>query len=194
MTVAGSPPDASDSHAEDDFLLTDFSPGGADLGWYVLNDNVMGGRSQGEFRMGAQGLEFTGRTNTNGGGFSSIRTQPMRLDLSGRTGIRLHIRGDGRRYTWRLETAARWRGRRVSYWAEFATLDGEWHTVDIPFQGFVPRFRGYQLDGPPFDPGQITGMGLMIYDRQDGPFKLHLASVSAYTAEAPAPEVSPTSS
>lgn len=169
-------------------MLTDFTSASSDLGWYVVNDNVMGGRSEGRFelRQGeqAQGeLSFTGRTNTNGGGFSSIRTKTLQLDLSTFDGIRLRVNGDGRRYTWRLTSTARWRGGQVSYWAEFETLDGAWSTVDIPFASFVPRVRGNQLDGPALDTGQITGMGLMIYDKQDGPFELRLESVSAYAAD-----------
>jgi NADH dehydrogenase [ubiquinone] 1 alpha subcomplex assembly factor 1 len=180
MTISGTPLNASDSQDGGSMLLTDFTPDSPDLGWYVVNDNVMGGRSEGDFRQAQDGIFFAGRTNTNGGGFSSIRTRSVRLDLSEHAGIRLHIKGDGRRYTWRLATAARWRGRPVSYWADFETRDGAWHTVDIPFSSFVPRFRGYQLNGPELDAGQITGMGLMIYDSQDGPFQLWLASVHAY--------------
>ena len=45
---------------------------------------------------------------------------------------------------------------------------------------FVPRYRGYRLDGPALDPGEITGMGLMIYDDRDGPFAVQLASISAF--------------
>jgi len=161
-------------------LLTDFSSNTPDLGWYVVNDNVMGGRSEGDFKQQQNELIFTGRTNTNGGGFSSIRTKPMQLDLSSHTGIQLKIKGDGRRYTWRITTAARWRGRQVSYWADFETRDGTWSTVDIPFADCIPQYRGAQLDGPALDPAQIRGMGLMIYDKQDGPFELRLASVRAY--------------
>lgn len=161
-------------------LLTDFTSNSSDLGWYVVNDNVMGGRSEGDFEQQEGELRFTGRTNTNGGGFSSIRTQAVQLDLSNSTGIELKIRGDGRRYTWRLTTNARWRGRRISYWADFETREGEWSTINIPFASFVPQYRGYQLEGPALDPAQITGMGLMIYDKQDGPFELHLGSVHAY--------------
>ncbi len=183
MTISASPPNASGPDTEGALLLTDFSQGGPDLGWYVVNDNVMGGRSEGGFSLEEPGLFFSGRTNTNGGGFSSIRTQSMQLDLSEHAGIRLHVRGDGRRYTWRLTTAARWRGRPVSYWADFQTRNGEWQTVDVPFTSFVPRFRGYRLDGPALDPARISGMGLMIYDSQDGPFEMHLASVHAYSTE-----------
>ncbi len=162
-------------------VLTDFTPDSPDLGWYVLNDNVMGGRSDGDFDQVQGEMRFTGDTNTNGGGFSSIRTKPLQLDLTGHTGIQLRVHGDGRRYTWRLSTAASWRGRQISYWADFETLDGEWSTVTIPFDRFIPRFRGVQLDGPALDTQQITGMGIMIYDKQDGPFELRLSSVQAYT-------------
>jgi len=163
-------------------LLTDFTSGTPDFGWYVLNDNVMGGRSAGAFVIRDGTLHFSGATNTNGGGFSSIRTDDVQLDLSDYTGIRLRVRGDGRRYTWRLTTTARWRGRPVNYWADFDTTDGEWTTADVPFASFVPKFRGYRLDGPPLDPARITGMGLMIYDNRDGPFHVLLDSVGAYAA------------
>ena len=156
----------------------------SDLGWYVVNDNVMGGRSEGGFEQQADELVFTGRTNTNGGGFSSIRTKPLQLDLSNSSGVQLSVKGDGRRYTWQLTSTARWRGRQISYWADFETVNGEWHTVNIPFASFVPRFRGYELEGPALDPREIAGMGLMIYDKQDGPFELRLASVGTYVAKA----------
>ncbi len=185
MTFPGPPLDASDSRPVDELILTDFTSNSADLGWYVVNDNVMGGRSEGDFEQDQATLSFTGRTNTNGGGFSSIRTKPLKLDLSNQAGIKLHLKGDGRRYTWRLTTGARWRGAQVSYWADFETRNAKWSTVKIPFSDFTPKYRGYQLDGPALTPGQITGMGLMIYDNQDGPFELHLASVSAYAADAP---------
>ena len=183
MTFPGPAPDASDSHSKGDLILTDFTSISTDLGWYVVNDNVMGGRSEGNFEVAQGELSFAGRTNTNGGGFSSIRTKTVQLDLSSHDGIQLRVMGDGRRYTWRLATAARWRGRQIGYWADFETRNGSWSTVNIPFSDFIPRFRGNQLDGPALDRGKITGMGLMIYDKQDGPFELHLASVSAYAAE-----------
>lgn len=181
MTMAFSTTTAGDSQDDGDLLLTDFTTQAGDLDWYVMNDNVMGGRSQGNFKIEQGELNFVGSTNTRGGGFSSIRTTPVPLDLSKFSGIRLKVRGDGRRYTWRLATNARWRGRQVSYWADFDTKDGAWTTVDIPFSEFIPQYRGITLDGPELEPGQIRDMGLMIYDKQDGPFELRLASVHAYS-------------
>jgi hypothetical protein len=176
----GSSLNASDADPGGELMITDFTSNSPDLGWYVQNDNVMGGRSKGGFEQTLGELIFAGSTNTNGGGFSSIRTQPLELDLSSHDGIRLRVKGDGRRYTWHLQTNARWRGRRISYWADFETRAGELSTVDIPFSSFFPQFRGFELDGPELDPGQITEMGLYIYDERDGPFELHLARVDAY--------------
>lgn len=184
MTYSGSPIDAAGSQIGDTLELTDFTAGTADLGWYVVNDNVMGGRSDGDFQVDNGELFFAGSTNTDGGGFSSIRTKRLDLDLSGYAGIRLRVKGDGRRYTWRLATNARWRGGEIGYWAEFDTRDDEWLTVDVPFSNFVPRFRGTRLDGPELDPAEIRGMGLMIYDGKDGPFELRLASVHAFPTPA----------
>ena len=185
MTVPGPTPGASGSDAGAEFMFADFTSAQAGPGWYVVNDNVMGGRSEGGFRVEDGALHFAGRTNTDGGGFSSIRTEPVQLDLSTYDGIRLRVKGDGRRYTWRLTTDARWRGREVAYWADFDTDEGAWSTVDIPFSRFVPQFRGTRLDGPELNTGEITGMGLMIYDKLDGTFDLRLESVAAYRAQAP---------
>jgi NADH dehydrogenase [ubiquinone] 1 alpha subcomplex assembly factor 1 len=185
MTLPGPPLDASEPPPKSELLVTDFTATSTDLGWYVQNDNVMGGRSEGDFEKGRGELIFAGRTNTNGGGFSSILTQPFQLDLSNYDGIQLRVRGDGRRYTWQLQTNARWRGSRISYWADFETRDGEWSTVKVPFSNFVPQFRGFRLDGPELDPREIREMGLYIYDKRDGPFELRMESVKAYSTATP---------
>ncbi len=161
-------------------MLTDFTPDTPDLGWYTQNDNVMGGRSEGDFNIADGQLNFAGSTNTNGGGFSSVLTRRFRLDLSVHQGLRLRLKADGRRYTWELNTNARNSGYPVSYWAEFDTPDGEWADVEIPFADFYPHFRGFKLDGPALDPADLTGFGLYIYDKKDGPFTLQLDRVEAY--------------
>ena len=177
MTLAAQPLQASTGATR---TLADYEAEKSELNWFVVNDNVMGGRSEGDFEITDGELRFDGSTNTRGGGFSSIRTRPLQMDLSDYQGLRLKVFGDGRRYTWRITTDARWRGREVGFWAEFDTVDGEWSTVDIPFTQFIPQYRGMQLQGPGVDPAEITGMGLMIYDKKDGPFKLRLSSVHAY--------------
>ena len=170
----------SESAELDTLSLTSFNADNSVPDWYVQNDNVMGGRSEGGFVISSGQLIFSGNTNTNGGGFSSIRTQPLKLDLSAYAGIRVKVKADGRRYTWQLQTDARWRGRQVNYWADFDTLTEETIVVDIPFTSFYPQLRGFKLDGPELDTSQITEFGLYQYDKSDGPFELSLISVEAY--------------
>lgn len=183
MTLLTQTPSAADDATT--LSLADYPAERSEFEWFVVNDNVMGGRSEGNFKIDAGELLFAGRTNTRGGGFSSIRTEPVQLDLSDYDGVRLKVLGDGRRYTWRLTTNARWRGRQINYWSNFDTADGTWTTVDLPFTTFIPQFRGMRLDVGGVDPDQITGMGLMIYDNKDGPFEIRLSSVQAYAAPAP---------
>ena len=165
----------------ENLLLFDLNGDESRLQWYVQNDTVMGGRSQGSFNITDKALIFSGETNTNGGGFSSIRTQRFAKNLSGYSGIKIRIEADGRRYTWSIQTDARWRGRLISYWADFQTTAGEMEEIYIPFTDFRPLFRGFKLDGPNHDLNNISEFALYQYDKTDGAFNLKLLSVEAYT-------------
>jgi len=180
LALLCAPLSASEADNLDTLPLTAFTADSPDFGWYVQNDNVMGGRSEGGFAIASEELIFSGNTNTNGGGFSSIRTQPLELDLSAYTGIRVKVKADGRRYTWGIQTDALWRGRQINYWADFDTLADQTMVIDIPFVNFLPQFRGFKLDGPELDTGQIAEFSLYQYDKTDGPFALRLISVEAY--------------
>lgn len=180
LALLCAPLSASEADNLDTLSLTGFTADSPDFGWYVQNDNVMGGRSEGGFAIASEELIFSGNTNTNGGGFSSIRTQPLELDLSAYTGIRVKVKADGRRYTWGIQTDALWRGRRINYWADFDTLADQTMVIDIPFVNFLPQFRGFKLDGPELVTGQIAEFSLYQYDKTDGPFALRLISVEAY--------------
>lgn len=160
--------------------IADFTNQKKPLNWSIQNDNVMGGRSVGAFELQVDHLQFEGSTNTNGGGFSSIRSEKLELDLSSFTGIELNVVGDGRQYIFSLQTDATWRGRKISYWANFNTEHATRITAKIPFDAFVPRFRGSELDGPKLDSANITEIGLYIYDGKDGPFAIQLHSITTY--------------
>jgi hypothetical protein len=151
-----------------------------ELTWHVVNDNVMGGRSRGGFRLEDRSLVFEGTTNTDGGGFSSIRSEDRPFDLEAYDRIRLRVRGDGRTYTFRLTTGdTRNERRRPSYWADFETHGDDWEVVDVPFRLFRPRWRGRWLEGPELNPRAIDSLGLMIYDNRDGPFRLEVDWIRA---------------
>ncbi len=167
---------SSPTVADDMRVLTTFDSPETDLDWRLINDNVMGGRSTGGYVVTAGVLVFSGATNTDGGGFASIRSAARDLGLGDRQGLRLRVRGDGRTYTFRLSTDR----TAISYWARFQTRQDGWQDVELPFSSFWPNWRGRGLDAPPVVPADIRELGIMINDKTDGPFRLEVDSIRAF--------------
>ena len=154
--------------------------------WITVNDNVMGGKSKGGPSFANGLLTFKGATNTDGGGFSSIRTTPEAMDLTGTAGLLLRVKGDGRTYRASLRTDAsngRWK---IPFRAEFNTVKDQWVTVFVPYDAMTPTFWGREIrDNPPtLELDKVQSMGLMIYDKEDGPFELQVDWIKA-VKEAP---------
>ena len=109
-------------------ILTHFDDLPGDLMCNVVNDNVMGGRSKGDYKIQDGILRFTGATNTRGGGFSSLRTSRAQLPFTADTdGVSMRMKGDFRTYIFRVETRDGY-----TYWADVPTRS-EWQNVAIPF-------------------------------------------------------------
>ena len=159
-----------------DIVLADFSaiePGAAE-GWQIVNDTIMGGRSESRFEIAGGALRFTGLLNTNGGGFASVRRAPIAVGGTTQDTVRLRVRGDGRPYQLRLYPA----GSDVSYRVVFATEAGNWQVIDLPLEAFQATWRGRLLDRPPIVASAISGLGLLLADRRDGPFELWVRRVT----------------
>ena len=166
-------------------VLTDFEPGS--LRWVTVLDGVMGGRSSGDFQLVGGRMDFRGVLNTNGGGFSSVRTGDQSMDLTGYRGLRLRVRADGRSYSLRVRQSGLRGG--VSYRASFPTRPsapgdaqepGPWQTNFVPFTDLTPQWRGRKLDLPPLDPSKVIGLGITMSDGRDGPFRIELDEIAAY--------------
>lgn len=141
--------------------------------WVALNDGVMGGRSSGGAVLKTGQLHFSGELSLeNNGGFASVRSEGRDFDFTGVTALLLRVLGDGRSYQLRLATDARYRGRPVSFGAEFETSPGEWIEVRVPLNSLTPTVRGSILDGAVMDPSQIREIGLLIADKREGTFLL----------------------
>ena len=160
------------------FDFTDNNPGDK---WITVNDNVMGGRSKGGFAFKKKKLIFSGSTNTNGGGFSSIRTNPDDLGLSEKDGLLIRFKGDGRTF----KLGVRMDRSSVAYRADFETKsDGKgWQVAKIPFDSLSSSWRGMRLpkDRYPLKKEKIRSIGFMIYDKKDGPFELQVDWIKAYS-------------
>ena len=153
-------------------MIFDFRSGSEP--WRSINDVVMGGASSSEMVVFDGVAAFRGELSlAGGGGFASVRSDPRDLDLSDFTGLVLRVRGDGKRYKLRLRTTASFDG--VSYQAPLQPSAGVWQEVAIPFAAFEPVFRGRPVpDHPPLDRSQVKTVGLLISDRQAGPFRIEI--------------------
>ena len=165
-------------------MLADFELPESGKRWKVANDNAMGGQSEGgpKFRDGK--LLFTGKTITQGGGFCSTRireTDP--LDLSFADTVRLRVKGDGRTYLFEMRTKASAKSwPPTPYRAEFATQADKWIEVDIPLENIMPTsLHGESIRDVPaaIDKTDVRSFGLMIYDGNDGEFRLEVDWIKA---------------
>ncbi|MDA7622070.1 CIA30 family protein, partial [bacterium] len=152
------------------------------LSWRVVDDGVMGGLSKGNFGVSDGGiLTFKGTLSLeNNGGFSSIRTEKVKMDLSGADGLLVRVRGDGRTYQMRFGTDARFRGMEISFMAEFKTSKGEWVEVKIPYDQFKGSFRGMKLKDEVFDPSKVSRLGLLLADKNPGAFEINVDWIRTY--------------
>lgn len=144
--------------------------------WPEINDGVMGGLSSGRMTPGDGHAIFSGVVSfENNGGFASVRSRPVVHDLSAFEGLVLRVRGDGKRYGFRLKTDTSFDG--VSYHVEITPPAGEWVELALPFSDFVPVYRGRKVpDHPPLDPSRIATFGLLI-SRQEGPFRIDIETI-----------------
>ncbi len=164
-----SPSNYSYTIAQGEVMIEDFTEKSL-LNWNIVNDTVMGGRSQARMRIGDNKAEFKGYLSlANNGGFSSVRAYyPNNLiDINS---IVLRVKGDGRKYSFRVRTDNNsW----VSYTQSFSTKNGSWEEIVLKIEDFYPTYRGYNLRNiPKLSDSIIREVGLMISDKIEGNFKI----------------------
>jgi len=159
-------------------VIVDFASGSE--AWPNIDDAVMGGLSSSEMVIEKDHASFRGLVSfDNNGGFASVRSRPQVRDLSAFDGLILRVRSDGKSYGFRIRTSASFDG--VSYQAPLAPPAGEWTDVTMLFSDFVPVWRGRPVaDHPPLDPAAITTLGLIV-SRQEGPFRIDIATIRAFS-------------
>lgn len=140
--------------------------------WLIVNDGVMGGRSTSSAEVFGDGLRFTGHLSLeNNGGFASTR-RPVEPGSPGTVAIRLEVRGDGRRYQFRLRQDQRLDG--IAWRSAFDTGQ-DWAEILLPLADFEPVFRGRPVpDAGSIRPEAISQLGFMLADGQPGDFRLEI--------------------
>lgn len=155
--------------------LLDFVGPDAAQKWQAVNDGVMGGVSEGRFKITAdKTMEFSGRLSLeNNGGFASVRTKLTNFNIRGGDTLVVRVKGDGREYVLNIYTKSR--RMAFSYRAPLPTTRDEWTEVSVPLDEFIPTSFGNRVQGMgPVEPDQINSLGFMLSDKQPGPFKLEV--------------------
>lgn len=151
-------------------ILFDFNSSCDISNWTIVDDGVMGGRSNGNFKLNEDGYGvFSGYISLeNNGGFSSLRYDTKTLDVSNYTKAILTIKGDGKVYQFRVKSNNK---DYASYIYEFKTTE-DWMTVEVPFEKMIPQFRGKKLNMPNYEGGTIEEVTFLIGNKKEESFKL----------------------
>jgi hypothetical protein len=158
--------------------LVRFGAAASVAGWTAIDDRVMGGASGSRLRHDPAGCAvFEGVVSLDrGGGFASVRSPVLDLGAPGAAAYVLDVRGDGKRYKLSLRTDDAFDG--VNYQAAFAAPAQAWTSVRLPVAAFRATFRGRDAPGAlPLDAARVRQIGLVIADRQAGPFALEVRSI-----------------
>lgn len=152
--------------------IFDFNEDSNITSWSVVDDVVMGGRSNGRFFLNEEhnGV-FQGHVSLeNNGGFSSLRHIVKDKSVINKTHFIIRVKGDGKRYQFRSKKSNR---DNHSYIAYFNT-NGNWQTIEIPFDTMEPAFRGRMLDMPNYNGGQLEEVAFLIGNKKEQDFKLEI--------------------
>ena len=162
--------------ADEDRVLFEFGDPEAAQRWQTVNDGVMGGVSDGQFKISGQTMEFFGTLSLeNNGGFASVRSRPTKLGLQKGDTLVARVRGDGREYTLNLYVP---RPRTAfSYRWTFKTQKNEWAEIRAPLDKFVATWFGRVVPDEPLNPAEVNAIGFLLSDKQAGPFKLEVESI-----------------
>ncbi len=120
------------------------------------------------------------------GGFANFRTKPEHrsvfelpfLSMWTYSALAMRVKTDGRLYRFNLHSCDH--SKEDVYQVEFTTRPGSWDTLVMPFPSFRLVSRGrVREDQYEFDQTALDGIGVLLADQQDGPFKMEIQWVKA---------------
>jgi hypothetical protein len=156
-------------------LIYNFSAKSNPSDWRIIDDGVMGGESQGKFNIDEKGHGvFEGTISLeNNGGFSSVRYQFDKLNVSANSTICLFLKGDKKEYQFRIKDK---KDNYYSYITTFKT-SGEWQEIEIPLKDLYPSVRGRKLPMANFSSSSFEEIVFLIGNKKNESFKLMLDKI-----------------
>lgn len=143
--------------------------------WKVVDDVVMGGKSNGNFVLNEKGngLFYGIISLDNNGGFSSVRNQFLAKNIKSASKIKILLKGDGNDYQLRIKKN---KDDYFSYVATFKTSN-DWETIEIKFSEMEPRFRGNSLNMSNFSSNSFEEIAFLIGNKKAQDFKLEIDKI-----------------
>ena len=146
--------------------------------WQPLNDQVMGGLSEGTLTMLDSTMKWTGQTRLeNNGGFASVRSTWGHHDLRFLNRVVIRCRGEGGPIKLTLETSSRW-------WMPYAFASfspaATWTDIELDVREFSwsqAQLGDLNAVRPAKEFGDVLRIGLMKYDGTAESFDLEVASI-----------------
>jgi NADH dehydrogenase [ubiquinone] 1 alpha subcomplex assembly factor 1 len=155
--------------------IYDFTSKSNPFDWIIVDDVVMGGRSNGNFKISDDGHGiFSGTVSLeNNGGFSSLRHQFTKISTTKDSKVVIRLKGDGKAYQFRIKD------KTSAYYSYITTFQstGEWQNVTIPLKDLYPSFRGRTLDLPNFAGGPMEEIVFLIGNKKNESFQLILDTI-----------------
>lgn len=161
------------------WTLFDFADPASVDAWTPIDDRVMGGASRSRLRHEPAGhAVFEGNVSLErNGGFASVRSAPAHRGIAGAQFCIVEVRGDRKGFKLNLLTEDAFDG--LNYQAAFTPDPDRWQSLRIQLAELRPTFRGREVPGAsPLDPARLRQVGLMIAERQAGPFALAIRRIS----------------
>ncbi|WP_439128500.1 CIA30 family protein [Polaribacter sp.] len=161
--------------SDSDQILFDFTTETNISNWKVVDDEVMGGRSNGNFKLNKNGHgDFFGKVSLeNNGGFSSVRYRFDSKKIINSNEIVIRLKGDGKKYQFRVKDKS---NNYYSYIATFTT-QGDWENIKINLSDMYPAFRGRKLNMDNFSEDTIEEIAFLIGNKKQQTFKLEIDKI-----------------
>lgn len=156
-------------------LIFDFNNNTNISDWKIVDDVVMGGRSNGTFKIDSDGNGvFSGDVSLeNNGGFSSVQYQFEKINTTRDSKVIIRLKGDGKEYQFRIKNN---RNTYYSYITNFKT-SGDWENIIINLKDLYPSFRGQTMNIPNFDGNSIEEIVFLIGNKKNESFNLILDKI-----------------
>ena len=156
-------------------FLIDFNNKSPSNAWTVVNDGVMGGLSAGNFYVNDIGNGiFEGEVSReNNGGFSLVRHRFDPIPVTNFSKCLIRLKGDGKRYQFRLKSKAADKHSWVSYFETTA----DWQTIGVSFDELFATYKGKRLDMSHFPAHAIGEVAFLIGNKKAEKFRLEVEKI-----------------